>query len=673
MHKILIFGGAILGVLLVILVALPFLIPMESYRGPITDAASNATGRIVQIEGDLRLTIYPELGVSVGDVSVSNTEGAREPQMVSIGNLVVGVRVMPLLSGNIEVARLVLDEPVINLEVAANGTPNWEFTGGGQAAPEGGAGGDSSIADSINDFGVEELRINNGEITYYDAAADSTAALEDVDIALAMPSTDLPMNMQGALTYNAERFEIDANIERPRALLEAASTAAQIALSSNLLNTNFDGTLAASGETNGDVELNIPSLRNLASGGGTDLPPGDNLGALELQAGVAARPGNVSFSGLRMTLDGMTITGDLSVDSSNPTLMLSGGMAIDRLDFNNYLTVSGADTGAGAATAGGTGGYSDAPLQLDLLKAVNADLTLVVGTLIFQSMTIEQAAMGARLDNGLLNAELREMSLYGGSGTGALVINAREATPSFRNTLNISGTDVQAFLTDFINIDRVSGTGAFNFDLTTRGSTQNQIVNALAGSGNINFQNGALTGVDLGAVARTLETVVNLGGAGNLTSADAATEFTAFGGSFVMQNRIAHNDDFLMDSPVLRVIGNGDLNLAAQEMDFHIEPQPVAIGNVAGVDLGNIGVPFRVHGPWTDLSYTPDLANLLPGVIEDVVGGALGGGLGGLGGLLGGGQSDAAEAAPADEDETQGPLDNPEDAIRNLFGGFGGQ
>jgi AsmA protein len=82
MHKILIFGGAILGVLLVILVALPFLIPMESYRGPITDAASNATGRNVQINGDLRLTIYPELGVSVGDVSVSNTEGAREPQSV---------------------------------------------------------------------------------------------------------------------------------------------------------------------------------------------------------------------------------------------------------------------------------------------------------------------------------------------------------------------------------------------------------------------------------------------------------------------------------------------------------------------------------------------------------------------------------------------------------------
>ncbi|MEE8439712.1 MAG: AsmA family protein [Micropepsaceae bacterium] len=682
MRKILGISAAILGVLLLILIALPFLIPMESYRGPIADAASNATGRVVQIDGDLRLTIYPELGVSVGDVSVSNAEGAREPLMVSIGNLVVGVRVMPLLSGNIEVARLVLDEPVIHLEVARDGTPNWDFSGGAEPAPEAEAGGQSAMADRINDFGIAELRISDGHITYYDAGADSGAALEDVDIALSMPSTDSPMNMEGALTYNNERFEIDVDIARPRALLEDETTAAQIALESNLVNASFDGTIAASGETSGSVDLNIPSLRNLAGWSGSALPPGDNLGALDLEADMAAQPNRVAFSGLRMTLDGMTITGDLSIDASNPILMLSGGMAIDRLDFNNYLTTSEAGADAGAAPAAG-GGYSDAPLQLDLLKTVNADLTLVVGTLLFQSMTIEQAALGARLDNGLLNAELREMSLYGGSGTGTLVINAREATPSFRTTMNISGTDVQAFLTDFMNIDRVSGTGAFNFDLNTRGSTPNQIVNALAGSGNIDFQNGALRGVDLGAVARTLETVINLGGAGNLTSADSATEFTAFGGSFVMQNGIAHNDDFLMDSPVIRVIGNGDLNLAAQTMDFHIEPQPVAIGNVAGVDLGNIGVPFRVSGPWNDLSYTPDLASLLPGVIEGVIGGALGeglGGLGGLGGALGGllgGQPDATEVTPqqdpAEEGETQNPLNNPEDAIRSLFGGFGGQ
>ncbi len=657
MRKILGIAAAILGVLVLILIALPFLIPMESYRGPIADAASTATGRMVSIEGDLRLTIYPELGVSAGAVSMANAAGAREPQMVSVDNLVVGVRVMPLLSGRVEVARIVLDQPVIHLEISADGTPNWEISGGAAPEDQNETSDGPAIADRINDFGIEELRINNGLITYYDAATDTSAAAEDVDIALAMPSMDLPMNMEGALTYNDERMEMDADIALPRALLEAASTAAQINLASNVLNANFDGNLAASGETNGNVNMDIPSLRALSSWSGNPLPPGDNLGALELQADVDAQPDNIAFSGLRMTLDGMTITGDLSLDSSNPTLTLNGGMAIDHLNFNNYLTASGAD--AGAANAGA--GAADAPLQLDLLNAVNADLTLVVGTLLFQNMIVEQAAMGARLENGLLSAELREMLLYGGSGTSTLVINAREATPSFSHTLNISGTDVQAFLTDFMNIDRVTGTGTFNLDLTTRGSTPNEIVNALGGSGNIDFQNGALRGVDLVAVARTIENVVNAGGIGALTSEQSTTEFTEFGGSFIVQNGIAYNDDFLMVNPVLQVVGNGEMNLAAQTLDFYLEPQPVATGNVGGVDIANIGVPFRVHGPWTDLSYTPDLQNVVGGVLENILTGR---------GLFGG-QDGAEEESQEGEDE--GLLDNTGEALRGLFGGFGGQ
>ncbi len=268
--------------------------------------------------------------------------------------------------------------------------------------------------------------------------------------------------------------------------------------------------------------------------------------------------------------------------------------------------------------------------------------------------------MGARLDNGLLSAELREMSLYGGGGSGTLVINAREAVPSFIHTLNISGTDVQAFLIDFMDMDTVTGTGTFNLDLNTRGSTPDEIVNALAGSGNIDFQNGALQGVDLVAIASTIENVVNTGGIGALTSDQSTTEFTEFGGSFVVQNGIARNNDFLMVNPVVRVTGNGEMNLAAQTLDFYLNPEPIASGNVGGVDISNIGVPFRVHGPWTDLSYTPDLQNVVGGVIQNL--------LTGEGGLFGGG--DGAEQE-SQEGESEGLLDNTEDALRGLFGGFG--
>ena len=656
MRKILGITGAILGVLVLGLVALPFLIPMESFRGPSAQAASNTTGRMVSIDGDLRLTIYPELGVSAGAVSMANAEGGREPQMVVVDNLVVGVRVLPLLSGRVEVSQIVLEQPVIHLEVSADGNQNWVISESATPQDETATAGRPSIADRINDVGIEELRIDNGLITYYDATTGTGAQLEDVDIALAMPSMDLPMAMEGALTYNGERLEMDANIARPRALLEAESTAAQIALVSNVLNADFEGNIAASGETNGGVNMDIPSLRALSSWSGNPLPPGDNLGALALQANVAAETNRIAFSGLRMTLDGMTITGDLSIDSTNPTLMLNGGMAIDRLNFNNYLTAAGTDSGAADAGPGA----ANAPLRFDLLRAVNADLNLVVGTLLFQNMVFTQATMGARLDHGLLSAELREMSLYGGSGRGTLVINAREAIPSFSHTLNVSGTDVQAFLIDFMNVDSVTGTGTFNLDLNTRGSTQNEIVNALAGSGNIDFQNGALRGVDLVAIASTIENVVNTGGIGSLTGNQSTTEFTEFGGSFVVQNGIARNDDFLMINPVVRVMGRGEMNLAAQTLDFYLDPEPVASGNVGGVDISNIGVPFRVHGPWTDLSYTPDLQNVMGGVLRNL--------LSGEGGLFGGGDEAQQESQ---EGESGSPLENPGEALRGLFGGFG--
>jgi AsmA protein len=208
-------------------------------------------------------------------------------------------------------------------------------------------------------------------------------------------------------------------------------------------------------------------------------------------------------------------------------------------------------------------------------------------------------------------------------------------------------------------------------------------MNALAGTGNIDFADGALRGVDLAAIARTIENVVNQRGLGEVTSGEAVTEFTSFGGSFVVQNGIARNNDFRLVSPVVQILGNGEINLAAQTMDFNIEPRPVAAGNVGGVNVANVGVPFRIHGPWNNLSYTPDLSGVARGVIENVLGGGNAGGLGGmLDGLLGGGGNPQAggeqepqappEGGQQEPQQQQNQPQNPEDALRQFFGGFGG-
>lgn len=626
MRRLIRIALAVTAALIVVLAVLPFLVPMDAYREPLAAAASRATGREVGIAGDLRLSIYPEFGLSAGDVTVSNVPGARDPQMVTVGSLTVGVRLLPLLSGNVEIARLVLDEPVVRLEVSADGMPNW--TSQEAAAAETQDRGATPLR-------LSSLRISNGEVTYFDRRSGKSTAIDDVDASLDMASAEGPMTFDGALTFNEERLEFDGNVERPYVLLEGGDSAVDVELESGIVTASIAGTFAAGGRSAGKVTLGLSSLRRLAEWTGNSMPPGDNLGAATLDADFAAEDRRVALSQLRMTLDGMTITGELELDSRNPTIGLGGGLAVDRLDLNRYLA---------AATPGApeSAGPSATPLQFDLLKSVNADLTLSIGQLQAQNLTFERAALGAGLRDGLLNAELRELSIYGGTGRGTLLIDARGAIPQFRHALRVTGLDAQPFLTALMGIDRIRGRGTLELEGSSQGSSEREIMQALAGSATVSFTDGAIRGVDLAGIARTIQSLVNSQGLGNLTGAESATEFTEMGGAFAMRDGIARNEDFRLVSPVLRIDGTGEVDFVRRSLDFHLRPRPVAAGTVGGVELSRIGVPFRVSGPWSNLSYVPDIGGLATGVLQ---------------GIIGDGQG-----AP------QVPLGDPVDALQSLFG-----
>src|SRR5690242_17884078 len=111
----------------VVLLATPFLLPVNVWRGPIESAAAMALGRDVQIRGPLHLSIYPDIGLRLSDVSVANAPGARNPQMIAAKSVVVGAKIAPLFSGRLEVTELTLQGAKIDLETGTDGVPNWSF------------------------------------------------------------------------------------------------------------------------------------------------------------------------------------------------------------------------------------------------------------------------------------------------------------------------------------------------------------------------------------------------------------------------------------------------------------------------------------------------------------------------------------------------------------------
>src|SRR5882724_3203579 len=106
-----------LGVAALALIATPFLLPLDTYKRPMETAASRALGRAVHIRGPLHLAVYPQLGISLSDVSVASLPNARESEVIVVGSVLVGAELMPLFSRQLQVTEVVLQKPVIHLEV----------------------------------------------------------------------------------------------------------------------------------------------------------------------------------------------------------------------------------------------------------------------------------------------------------------------------------------------------------------------------------------------------------------------------------------------------------------------------------------------------------------------------------------------------------------------------
>ena len=121
--------GIAVGVLLVILLALPFLINVNSFRPKIESELTNALGRRVTL-GELSLSLLTGK-VGVENVSIADDPAFSKSPFVTAKSLKVGVELMPLIfSKKLNVTGIVLDEPQITLLKAANGTWNFSTLGG---------------------------------------------------------------------------------------------------------------------------------------------------------------------------------------------------------------------------------------------------------------------------------------------------------------------------------------------------------------------------------------------------------------------------------------------------------------------------------------------------------------------------------------------------------------
>lgn len=236
-----------------------------------------------------------------------------------------------------------------------------------------------------------------------------------------------------------------------------------------------------------------------------------------------------------------------------------------------------------------------------------------------------------------------------------------------------------------MNFKWVSGRGKAQIALSGQGRSESEIVRSLQGNGSIVFSDGAIEGVNIAGMIRSLK-AGQLGGWRDQPS--AKTDFSLLSGTFTMQNGVARNSDLNLVGPLVRMSGSGSVDVPREYIDYDAMPRLVGTIEGQGSDRETRGIliPVKIRGPWADPDIKPDLQKILENpeaaaaavdkakeLVKDLKDKKITGkdveSI--LQGVLGGGQQQAPDATGATAQDGQPQQQQqqvkPEDVLRQLF------
>ena len=606
--------GGVIALLVVAVVLFFVFFPKDLAAREAERRIEEATGRDLVLGGDIELTFYPALGFSVENASLSNPEGFDDPArrggaeeaetpFIAADRIVFAVALLPLLSGDIQVKNLIFEGADLRLRAKEDGTANWTFPT------------EEEQETTLDDLQLDNVQMIDSIITF-DGAEGEPLSLEDVDARLTLASLDEPANLEAALNYRGERLNIDGAVAQPRAILENGSSPLTVRVNGAPLEASYDGTFnSATGALAGTINASGSSLRRLLAWLGTPMEGDRGFGAFSVAGQMTSEADTISLTEAVLRLDAIEARGALNlITQESGRLNVTGALSAASLDLNAYLPEP-AQGGEGVEV---DTGWSTERLDLSGLRALDANLNLTLGRLIFQRMNFTDVALGMRVANGALDARLSRIALYDGSGSARLIADGSGAVPRVAVELNVQNIQAEPLLRDAIGFDKITGRGQISASLVGVGQSQQAIMRGLAGRAAFTFNDGQWKGVNLAQMARTLQSFASGQAA---TSQGGATDFAELSSTFTVADGAMATDNLRMLNPYVRLDGRGLINVGAQTIDMRIAPRAVNSIEGQGGDAGiaGLGIPFRVVGPWSNVSFRPALEDVVQNQLRDIL------------------------------------------------------
>ena len=566
------------GVILALLLALVLFISfgLNALRGPISRAVSEATGRELVIEGNLRTVwtwVHPRFRIE--RVTFANADWAHEDFLFSADAVEAEVRLLPLLAGRVVVPEVHLEGAEVNLEVDGEGRKNWIL-------------GKEDEQKTDSRVHIERLTLDQAQLNYADA-------VRDVDI-----QADLNTDQSGVVfattgTYQGLEFSASGHAGHVLSLRDEDNpfpikAEASVGKTRLALDGSITG-LVGFKHVDTKVRLSGASMSDLYDIIHVALPQTPAYST----AGRLVREGSVvryeNFTGKVGQSD---IAGTLEIDTAGKRPFMKGELQSKVLDLGDLGVVVGTEEPSEK------GVLPDSPFDPARWDSVDADVRIKAGTIRRpKQLPLQNLTARIQMKDRVLTLNPLEFGIAGGKLAGPIVLDGSKDTIRAELKMRIQKLQLaQLFPTLEQNKTSVGDIGGL-VELSGSGNSVARMLGSANGKIGAYMDGGEISRFMMELVALDLWDVaaVKLKGDEKITIRCAIADFA-------VKDGVASTNAFVVDTSVVLVEGGGAVNLKSEEMDLKLNPKP------KDNSVLSLNSPLYIRGTFGAPKPSPDVGKL---------------------------------------------------------------
>jgi len=303
-----------------------------------------------------------------------------------------------------------------------------------------------------------------------------------------------------------------------------------------------------------------------------------------------ANANDFKLSTLRLNMDEIAVSGDIGmkgVQSAKPRL--NADLRLPKFNLDDYLPPEQKQAQPAAL------------LPIAAMRNTNGVLKLTVGELTSNKLRMQDASIVVNADNGLIDAKPIKAKLYQGSYDGEIRLDATSDVPAISMKHRLNNLRSGELLFDLFEDKVISGKATLSTQLNSSGNTSDEIIRQLNGNLDVEFLDGTIRDSNFAKkteIAIKAFEDIKTDGEGKET-----VRFTKLQGDWEVKRGIFSTEAMQMLSPHFHLNGRGAIDLPKEKIDFKLR--------LTEPNDDDPFVPFRIYGPFKQLTYALELDVLL--------------------------------------------------------------